>query len=210
MPRNETKGVNPFDRFGATRDVRVAREVRKVAEAHDMLETQAEIQRQTKAAFESGQRYREAWETHQANRHLNQLRQAEEVVPVEVRRGLQINQAEQNRLDDDRFGWVKCYDQLLQLHDHEEYLRAYRSFERRMKRAKATGSPIPAPWSGNRVWTIVTLVFFIVLILGAASESVIGALFLVIICLPLWSIMARLPAIVGGLDNTGRGGSNAV
>ncbi len=211
MPRdNTTKGANPFDRFVAPKDLARVAEVRKKVHTQELDAAHAEIQRQTQAAFLSGQRYKEAWSEHQERRHLDQLREAEAVVPVEVRQELQANQIEQDRLDDERFSWVHCYDQLLQIRDHEEYLRAHRSFERRLQHAKETGEPIPEPWTGGRVWAWATGIVFVVLMLGAAKESILGAIILAVIGLPVWAILVRLPATMGGFDTTGRGGSNAV
>lgn len=209
MPSNT--GTNPFDRFVAPKDLEVVKEMRKVNHAQELQAVDAEIQRQTQAAFDSANRYEDAWKDYQEQQHVVRRKAAEENTPVEVRQELHPNQAEQNRLDDDRFGWIVCYDQLLQLHNHEDYLRASRSFERRRARAKVTGKPIPAPWSLGRLWTVATLVVLVVFILAAAKESVVGAFFLAIVGLPLWAITTRLPGIVGGVgEPSGRGGSTAV
>lgn len=211
MPRDNTsKGTNPFDRFVAPEDLAKVAEIRKKAHTQELTEAHDEIQRRTRAAYDNAQSHKEAWSDHQERRHLDQLREAEEVVPVEVRRELQTNQAEQNRLDDEKYDWIRCYDQLLQINDHEEYLRAHRSFERRMQRAKETGKPIPAGWSAGRIWATGTLIIFALLMLGAAKESIIGAMILAIIGIPIWAIVVKLPGLMGGVDSTGRGGGNAV
>lgn len=204
-------GTNPFDRFVAPKSLEVVEEIRKVIHAQELQAIDDEIQRQAQAAFDSANRYEDAWKNYQEQQHVVRRKAAEENIPVEVRQELQSDQAEQDRLDDERFDWIVCLDQLLQLHDHEEYLRASRSFERRTKRAQATGKPLPVPWGGERIWSALTLILLIMLILGAATESILGAILMAIISFPLWPILTKLPGILGGVgEPSGRGGSTAV
>ena len=91
MPEDATtKGANPFDRFVAPKDLAKVAEIRKEVHTRELDAAYAKILRQTQAAFDSGQRYKEAWSDHQERRHLDKLVEAEAVVPVEVRQECEL------------------------------------------------------------------------------------------------------------------------
>ena len=201
-------GENPFDRHLSAEAKQKTRELKAARGFH---EVQAEVHKSAREKFELSHRHRDQWERHQERQHVVRRQAAEAAAPIEIRHRLLSDQEEQDAADDQRFSWIRCPDQLLQIRDSEEFLRASRSWERRRARAKETGKPIPAGWSASRIWGHLSFGFFVLLILGAAKESLLGALLLAFIGLPIWAMLARLPELMGDFGTSGgRGGGNAV
>ncbi len=203
------EGENPFDRYLSTETRKKTQELKAT---QDFQEVQTAIRRVTGQAWTQAHLHEKEWAQHQERQHQVRLEEAQGVVPVEVQQELQLNQLEQDRLDDEKYSWIVCWDQLLQLRDHEEYLRARRSFERRRRRAKETGKPIPIPWTVGRIWSIGTLIVYIVLVLGATSQNVLGGIFLGLVLFPIWALLSNTPGFLGGIGSGsyGRGSGGAV
>ncbi len=202
-------GSNPFDRHLSAK---TKQKMQVLKAAQSFQEAQAVIHETIEESFKLSDLHSGEWKRHQERQHAVRREEAEAAAPVEIRNRLLVDQEEQDAADDKRFDWIRCADQLLQVRGHEEFLRASRDWERRCQLAKETGKPIPQPWTSGRIWGIGTLVFFGMLILAAAKESILGALLLTCIGIPIWAILARLPELIGdfGTSGGGRGGGNAV
>ena len=145
------------------------------------------------------------------DRHVADLARLKAAAPVEIRNRLLCDQEEQDVADDKHFGWIRCYDQLLQVRGEGEFLRASRSWERRLAEAKRTGKPIPAPWVAGRVWAIGTFALYVAFTLAAMSGNVLGGILIGAVGLPVWAIIAQLPGWLNiGGSGGGSGGGNAV
>ena len=205
----KTEGKNPFDRYLPPEK---KQEADRLWAARNFEEVQAEVERATREASELADLHGEQWARYQERQHDERLQEAEESVPVEVRQELQMDQAEQDRLDDQRFGWITYYDQLLQLGSHEDYLRARRSLDRRLKHARETGKSLPRPWSAGRVWVVGTLVGAAGLALSAMAADPVGGFIVACIIFPIWAVLAKAPSFFQGFGGGqyGRGGGNAV
>ena len=201
-------GENPFDRYLSPETKQKMQELKSV---RDFQQAQVTLRETTEESFKLSHLHSEEWKSHQKHQHTARREEAEAEAPVEVRHRLLANQEEQDAADDKRFGWIRCNEHLLQVRGHEEYLRASRSWERRLAESKETGVPIPAPWTAGRMWVVGTLVLFVVGMLAAAKENILGAIILACIGLPVWAMIAKLPSIMGDFGTTGqRGGGNAV
>jgi hypothetical protein len=205
----KTEGRNPFDKYLPPDKKQEADEMWAT---RNFQEVQEKVQRSTEEGFELAELHEDQWVRHHQRLHKERLEEAEELVPVEVREKLHPEQEDQDRLDDERFAWITCYDQLLLLNDHEEYLRARRSLERRLQQAREAGESLPTPWTAGRIWVVITLVATLLLVVSAMSADPVGGFIVACILIPIWALLARIPSFFSGTGSGsyGRGGGNAV
>lgn len=203
------EGENPFDGYLSLETKQKVEEARKAQEFEELSD---EIEKQCRTASENAHKNLEHWSRIQEKEHISRIERSEETVSNEVREQVLLV-GDQAHEDDLKYGWITCWDELLQLQSDEEYLRARASFERRLQRARETGEPIKAPWTAARIvllasYGIVLYISgYVVLDVDLISGIVVGV-FLTFV----WAFVVRVPGIFSDLTNgtSTRGSGNAV
>ena len=163
--------------------------------------------------------HKKAWEKQKQEHHERRLEQAEEREDSE---GCYLPVGERERrkqADDARFSHIKHEDQLLELTDHEDYLRGQRALRRR-KRVRESEVTIkveasaPTGPTGLQIWAAITGLFFVVAFLSTLKEGP-GAIIMALPLFLIWAAIVRLPGWLnitsgGGVGRMGSGGGNAV
>ncbi len=195
-------GKNPFDRYPSP-----------VAQGKSFSAAQASAQVAVKECEAQRAEHRAAWETHKQEHHARRLEQAlerEENDPRFVPTGVR---EQWDAKDDTRFAYLTQFDQLLELRDHDEYLRARRAWERRHKvedvEVNVTILPELHQLTGLQVWAGIVTLFMLFLFVAGLVTSGPGILLLSPILLLFWVGLVRLPIIYSGNFSSGGGSRGA-
>ena len=193
-------GKNPFDRYPSP-----------VSHAKTYATAQASAQVAVEECDAQRAAHRTAWATHKQEHHARRLEQALEQEENDPRFVPTLIREQWNAEDDDRFAYLTQFDQLLELRDHEEYLRGRRAWERRHKvedvELNVTILPELQQMTGIQIWAAIVTVFMAVLFGAGLLASGPGILLLSPVLLLFWVGLVRLPLIYSGTFSSSGGGS---
>lgn len=148
--------------------------------------------------------HHEQWEKHNQEHHACRLEQALEREETKSQFVPEMVRTQWNANDDARFAYLTHFDQLLELHTHEDYLRGRRSWERRNKIEETEfHEPEPLPVTALKLWAAFVGLFMVVCLVAALAASGPGALLLAPVVLLAWLALTRLPSIYRGTFSSG-------